>query len=120
MANSEYPDVQDYTDNNYPQLMQSVVRIIRNIMQGKTNNTYTVTLTANSATTTVSVAQHDLGPYSTILFMPTTANAATEFGAGLMYVSAITIDGAAGTYQFTITHTNNAQVDRTFRFVIIG
>lgn len=118
--NSKYPDVQDYTDNNRPQLLQSIVRTIRNIMQGKTNNTYYVSLTANSATTTVSVAQHDIGPLSTILFMPITANAATEFGAGTMYVSAITIDAVAGTYQFTITHVNNAQTDRNFRFTIVG
>ena len=118
--NSQYPDVQDYTDNNYPQLLQSMVRTTRGIMQGKTNNTHTVTLTANSATSTVSVAQNDIGPLSTILFMPLTANAAADIGAGTMYVSAITIDGAASTFQFTITHANNAQVDRTFRFAIIG
>lgn len=115
MANSEFPDVQDYSEN-YPILLRSVVRVIRNIMQGKTNNAYTVTLTANSATTSVTIAHGDIGPLSTILFMPTTANAATEFGAGAMYVSAIN----ALTDSFTITHANNAQTDRIFRYVIVG
>lgn len=119
MANSEYPDVQDYT-SDHPKLLQSIVRIIRNIMQGKTNNLYTVTLTANAASTTVDCAKGDLGPYSTIVFMPTTANAATEFGAGVMYVSAINIDPSLGTYQFVITHANNANADRTFRYAILG
>ena len=119
MANSEYPDVDDYSDN-YPKLLRSVVRIIRNIMQGKTNNAYSVTLTANAASTVVSMSREDIGPLSTILFMPLTANAAAEIGAGTMYVSAITIDLSADTQTFTITHANNAQNDRTFRFVVTG
>lgn len=117
MANSEYPDVQDYTDNT-PSLLRSVVRTIRNIMQGKTNNTGSVTLTANAASTNVNVALGDIGPYSTILFMPTTANAAAAIGT--TYVSAITITASPQVNQFTITHANNAQVDKSFRFVIIG
>lgn len=118
MANSDYPDCDGYSDN-YPRLLQSIVRTVRGIMQGKTNNAYSVTLTANSATTVVSVSQNDIGPYSTILFMPLTANAATEFGAGTMYVSSITAN-PNGTSSFTITHVNNAQTDRDFRYVIIG
>ena len=119
MANSEYPDVQDYSENT-PRLLRSVVRTIRNIMQGKTNNTGTVTLTANVASTNVDVSLGDIGPFSTILFMPTTANAAAEAGAGTMYVSVITITTNPQVNRFTITHVNNAQIDRTFRFVIIG
>lgn len=119
MANSEYPDVQDYSDN-YPPLLRSIVRTVRNIMQGKTNNTGSVTLTANAGSTVVSVAQGDIGPYSTILLMPLTANAAAEQGNGTMYVSTITITPASNTFNFTLTHANNAQTDRNFRFVIIG
>lgn len=119
MANSEFPDVDDYSENT-PKLLRSVVRIIRNIMQGKTNNTGTCTLGAGVASTNVDVAFGDIGPLSTILFMPLTANAATEFGAGSMYVSAITITTNPQVNRFTITHANNANVDRTFRFVIIG
>lgn len=86
---------------------------INRLIDGKINSTGSVTLTANAATTVVSDARS--GSASFIEFMPTTANAATEKGAGGMYVSART----AGT-GFTITHANNAQNDRTFIYVILG
>lgn len=83
------------------------------IMNGKTNNVGTFTLTANQATSTITDKR--LGEDSVILWVPMTANAAAEIGAGGMYVSTIT----AGT-SFVITHANNAQTDRDFRYVIIG
>jgi hypothetical protein len=43
-----------------------------------------------------------------------TANAAAEVGNGTIYVSAVT-NGS-----FTLTHANNSQVDRTFRYAISG
>jgi len=114
---TKFPDVPNYTDD-HRSLLNRMVLVIRNIMQGRTNNVHTVTLTANSATTTVDLAKDELSENTLILFMPTTANAATEFGAGVMYVSARSPLSTSGT--FTITHTNNAQTDRTFRFALIG
>lgn len=115
MANSEYPSLIAYNDD-YPNLLKNIIKVIKGIMKGKTNNTGTCTLTANTGTTTVQLSSGDLGPYSIILFMPTTATAATEFGAGTLYVSAID----ALLYTFTITHVNGASTDRTFRYCIIG
>jgi hypothetical protein len=46
------------------------------------------------------------------LFMPTTANAAAELAT--MFVS------SRGKQTFTITHANNGQTDRTFKYVVIG
>jgi uroporphyrinogen-III synthase len=111
----KYPDVPEY-HSDHPNLLRSIIRIIRNMMQGKTNNTDTVTLTANSATTTVTLAAGRLSNDTVIVFMPTTANAATEFGAGSLYVSAKNVDSNT----FTITHANNAQNDRTFSYALIG
>lgn len=95
---------------------RDVVQVVNGVMLGKTNNTGTVTLTANQATTTVTVASGLIGQDSVILFSPTTANAATEYAAGSMYVSTRDVLNN----QFTITHVNNAQADRTFSYVFIG
>ena len=87
--------------------------VINQLTQGKMNCVGTVTLTANVASTTVSDPR--VTAQSVILFMPTTANAAAEIGAGTMYVGTRT-----QATSFVITHANNAQVDRTFAYAIIG
>ena len=86
--------------------------VIRQIMDGKTNNRGTFTLTASTTTTAAIDAR--CGANSVVLFMPTTANAAAEIGAGTIYVS------STGKQTFTVTHANNAQTDRTFKYVIVG
>lgn len=85
---------------------------MRDVFQGKLMNTGSVTLTANVASTTVTDAR--AGLQSFIGFMPQTANAAAEIGAGTMYVA------TQGKQTFTITHANNAQTDRTFRYCLLG
>lgn len=91
---------------------REVSLVVNGIMNGKINATGEVTLTASSATTAVTEVR--AGADSVILFTPTTANAAAEQGAGGMYVSSF------GKQTFTITHANNAQTDRTFRYAVIG
>ena len=86
--------------------------VIRQIMDGKTNNRGSFTLTASTTTTAVTDAR--CGANSVVLLDPATANASAEIGAGTIYVSAI------GKQTFTVTHANNAQTDRTFRYVIVG
>lgn len=90
--------------------------VVNGLMQGKSNNYGSVTLTANAASTTVTETEGKISSTAVILFMPTTANAAAEIGAGTMYVSATSPSNKT----FTVTHANNAQNDRTFRYVIIG
>jgi hypothetical protein len=80
------------------------------VLQGKLNNTGTVTLTANSTTSTLTDPR--IGINSVISFMPTTSNAAGALGG--LYVSARG-DGTA-----TLTHANNAQADRSFAYTITG
>ena len=84
--------------------------VLRNVVEGKTNNTGVVTLTPNVATTVVT--DQRAGAESTISFMQKTANAAAELAT--MYVS------SQGKQTFTITHANNALNDRTFRYTITG
>ena len=87
-----------------------IVNVVRGIMDGKINAIGTVTLTASSATTTLTDIR--VGPDTVILFMPTTANAAGALSG--LYVSART-EGSA-----TLTHANNAQSDKTFDYALLG
>ena len=71
-----------------------------------------LTLTANAASTTLT---HPMIRFNApVGLMPTTANAAAEIAAGTMYVSETgRINGS-----LVVTHANNAQADRTFRYFI--
>lgn len=93
-----------------PEWKRKVGSWILEANQGNLNNTGTVTLTANAGTTVVT--ERRAGEFSFLGFMPTTANAAVA--QQTMYVS------AQGKQTFTITHTNNAQADRTFTYCILG
>jgi hypothetical protein len=95
-----------------------IAKVLNSVMQGKTNNTGSVTLTANAATTVVQLAVGRLGTDTNIQFDPLTANAAAEKAAGTMYVT--TANRSVANSRFTITHANNAQTDREFRFTLIG
>jgi len=91
--------------------LRKVATRVNAILDGKTNNTGSVTLTASTTTTTVTELR--AGADSIILLSPTTANAATALAT--TYHSS-TIAGAS----FTLTHANNAETDRTFNYIIIG
>lgn len=93
-----------------PEHRRKLAETINRVLQGKTNTTGTVTLTANQATTAVTDLR--AGPDSHISFTPTTANAAAALAG--MYVS------SRGNETFTLTHANNAQTDRTFTYSVTG
>lgn len=83
---------------------------INEMRYGKVNICGSITLTANQATSTLNDTR--IFANAKIFFMPTTANAAAEMDN--MYVS------SRGERTATITHSNNAQTDRTFVYVVIG
>lgn len=85
---------------------------INQLAQGRSNAVGSATLAASVASTTVKA--QNCGSGSVVLLSPLTAHAAAELAAGGCYISAV----ANG--QFTITHANNAQVDRTFGYVCLG
>lgn len=95
---------------------RNVVNVVNGIMLGRTNNTGSITLAENAATTVVTLPSGLLGADTIIFFSPTTANAATEYAAGTMFVSSRDVTNNT----FTITHVNNAQTDRTFSYALIG
>lgn len=86
----------------------AIIQLIR----GRSNAVGSVTLAANAASTTVT--RDNMNENAAVFLVPRTANASAEIGAGTAYVSAIT------SADFTITHANNAQTDRTFDYVVIG
>lgn len=89
---------------------RQVAEVVNQMMDGKTNNTGTVTLRASQTTTTL--ADLRIGVNSVILFMPTTANAAGALSS--LFVS------ARGNQTATLTHASNTQTDKTFAYCVIG
>ena len=87
---------------------------VNQALNGKLNSTGLVTLTANAASTVVT--DFRIGNDSVILLMPLTANAATALAT--TYILTTGIDPL--NVQFTITHANNAQTDKSFRYVVLG
>ena len=90
---------------------REVSEVVNNLVEGKSNNTGTVTLAVAGATTTT-LTDERIGYDSIILFMPTTANAASAFGG--LYVSA-KIKGSA-----TLTHAANVLTDKTYGYLVVG
>ncbi len=77
--------------------------------EGKTNATGTFTLTASATTTTVPAPT--CSPSSVVIWSPQTQHAANDMA---------TTSVVAQYGQFVLTHANNARVDRTFGFVVLG
>lgn len=92
---------------------RQIARRLNLITQGKLNVTLDVTLTANAASTTVTDPR--IGFYSAVVpAMAMTKDAATELATGNVYVDTL-MKGSC-----VVHHANNAQTDRTIRFLIIG
>lgn len=92
---------------------RQIARRINLMTQGKLNVTLDVTLAANVAGTTV--ADPRIGYYSAVIpAMAMTKDAAAELATGNLYVDGLTKGSCV------VHHSNNAQTDRTIRFLIIG
>jgi hypothetical protein len=90
---------------------REISEVVNNLVNGKSNNTGTVTLAVASATTTT-LYDERIGYDSVIVFMPTTANAASAMTN--LYVSAKT-QGSA-----TLTHSANTAADKTYGYIVVG
>jgi len=99
-----------------PAWIRIVAAKVNQIMRGRTNNVGEVTLTASSATTSVSLPVGVFGEKTVFIFDPTTSTAATAFGSGSFYVSNRAPD--LGTY--TINHPSTADANKTFRVAYVG
>jgi hypothetical protein len=88
---------------------RDIRRIVQSVIQlneGRHNAFDSVTLTPGAALTVVS--HPNCGLDSVVLLSPRTANAAAALAT--TYVSAVDLGS------FTLTHANNAQVDRIFDY----
>ena len=94
--------------------LRRLYEVLQQMRRGKTENTGEFTLTASVASTVLSDTR--ISPQSVIVWHPRTANAAAELANGTMYIT----DANMGSGTATVTHANNAQVDRTFRYAVIG
>lgn len=90
--------------------LRQVWVVVNNMLLGKINAVVEITLTANSATTALTDPRLSAGSHLT--FMPLTANALADHPNLIVT--------AQGKQTATVTHTNNAQTDRTYRLLIIG
>lgn len=101
---------------NYPNLgetsLDKLIQSVQDLFSGRNNCFGECTLAVAPATTTV-VRAPNMGPQSIPLLIPLNAAAATEWGAGGLYISA----REAG--QFTITHSSSAGT-RNYGFVTLG
>lgn len=102
------------SDDKLPEWRRQVNRFINSFLMGKTNNTSSFTLTANSATTTLTFAAGQLGQDTVISWVPTTVNAAAAMNN--LYISSRDVANRT----LTLAHTNTATVDRTFNYVLTG
>lgn len=90
--------------------LEKLITAIRELASGRSNAVGSVTLTADTTSTTVTAVTCGAG--STVLLQPTTANAAAALGT--------TYIGTVSNGSFVITHASATTEDRTFRYVCIG
>lgn len=109
MTTPGYPTAPEAWENDIEH-RRKIARTANLALGGKLNAVTQVTLTANSSTTTVTDAR--IGSNTFFGFQAMTADAAAALSG--LYVSSQK-NGSA-----TLTHANNAQVDRTFNVLLIG
>ncbi len=107
-----YQPVPDFLPDGREHRRQ-IAREVNGLLQGKLNVTVDVTLVANVASTAI-VDARIAATSAVVPAMALTAHAAAELASGNVYVDGLT-KGAC-----VVHHSNNAQTDRTIRFLIIG
>ena len=106
---NDFPKAPDNPEITIEYLRQ-LANAINLASEGKLNANGEITLDANSTTTTLT--NELISANSVIHLTPTTANAAAV--AGSLYPSS-QIKGEA-----TLTHANDSNTDKTFKFSILG
>lgn len=101
--------MQDETEHR-----RKLARASNQHLLGKMNAFIDFTLATNAGSS--ALIDPRIGYYTTILYMPLTAHASAEIGNGTIFIAQATMQSG----QALITHANNAQTDRTFRFLLIG
>lgn len=103
------------TMTDIPQWVKLIAAKVNQILRGRTNNVGSITLTASSTTTNVTVPIGTFGDRTVFVFMPITSNAADHYNNKFWVSSS---DPLTGTY--TITHQSAPHTDSDFRVAYIG
>ena len=90
---------------------RAVAEVVRGVMDGKTNNTGSITLAVGGAVTTT-LTDRRIGVDSVIVFVP--ASAAANADATRVYAS------AQGQGTATVNHAANVTPSKTYRYAVIG
>jgi len=88
---------------------REISEVVNNAVNGKTNNTGSITIAIGSATSTI-IYDERIGFDSVVLLTPTTSGA-----SGYAYYVDSNTKGSA-----TIRHAANTTAGRTFRYVVVG
>ncbi len=105
-----------FTGTNIQEWSYHVRNVINGNLNGKLNCTGTFTLNASTVSSVIQLSSGSLGNNTVVMYFPLSASAATEFGAGTIFMSSRDI----ANYTFTLTHTSTADTDKIFAFVLIG
>jgi hypothetical protein len=88
---------------------REISEVVNNAMNGKTNNTGSITLATGGATSTV-IYDERIGFDSVVLLTPTTSGS-----SGYAYYVDTNAKGS-----ITIRHAANSTAGRTFRYLVVG
>ena len=90
---------------------RQVAEVVRGLMDGKSNNTGSVTLATGGATTTT-LDDRRISADSVVMFVR--ASAAAYADSSVIYTS------SQGQGTATITHPANSTANKTYKYVVIG
>lgn len=105
-----------FNGNNINEWSLKVRNAVNNNLNGKLNSTGTFTLNASTVSTSIKFANGMIGQNTVILYFPLTANAATVAYDGAMFMSTRDVVNSV----LGLTHTSDANTDKTFAYVLIG
>jgi hypothetical protein len=106
-------DIPEY-EKNHENLLRKMIRVTKGMMQGKTNNTGTLTLTPSSTTTVLTFATGQIGQDTCIFLIPKTSTAAGALSS--LYISSRNVS----TNTLTLTHASTAATDKIYGYSLIG
>lgn len=112
MSKRAFRNPPKFWGSNEEAIRKSVLASVNDLLRGKSNNTYEVTLAVSPATTTT-VPSEICTPESEVFVTPKTSTAATAVGAGVIWLEPL--DGS-----FVVHHDSSASANRTFGVAVIG
>lgn len=118
MSVFDFPKAPEGTVANDPksilQAIRKVSEVVNRSLSGKLNAVTEVTLDSSAGSTTLSDPRLTINSF--VAFDPLTENAATELAAGTLYVAS----AGRRNGEFTLTHANSSQTDRSYKILIVG